>query len=142
MADKLALRRLSYQDIKKPENIINAFNENKMKTELFVNDLSTYISSNPTPTPTTDSVYFESGTLAYNYNEPGTFTTVNGYTSVVVTVTPEYSLADFPSPLVPAFQLIQTEGVYTGVTVTPHSHNLPATATAYFHVHVEGRGKV
>jgi len=42
MADKLALRRLSYQDIKKPENIINAFNENKMKTELFVNSINDF----------------------------------------------------------------------------------------------------
>jgi len=44
--------------------------------------------------------------------------------------------------LVPAFQLVQTGGVYTGVIVTPHSDNLPAVATAYYHVHAVCRGKV
>ena len=88
-------------------------------------------------------VYLESGVGAYNYTTAVTFTFVNTYTEKPkVTVSVEYSLADFPSPLVPAFQLVQTGGVYTGVVVTPHSDNLPAVATAYFHVHAECRGAV
>jgi len=113
--------------------MVDTINGNMGKIKQYLMNLSASMSG----------VYLESGTAAYNYTAAVTLTFVNSYTvKPVVTVSAEYSPTDFPSPLVPAFQLVQTGGVYTGVVVTPHSDNLPAVATAYFHVHAECRGAV
>jgi len=134
------LIKIGQSNIKNPKKIVDTHDTNMEKMKVF---MTTVAVAAGIGTPTNERVYLESGEGAYNYTAAVTFTFVNSYTvKPVVTVSAEYSLADFPSPLVPAFQLVQTGGVYTGVIVTPHSDNLPAVATAYYHVHAVCRGKV
>ena len=134
------LIKIGQSNIKNPKKIVDTHDTNMEKIKVFITTVAVAAGIG---TPTNERVYLESGVGAYNYTTAVTFTFVNTYTEKPkVTVSVEYSLADFPSPLVPAFQLVQTGGVYTGVIVTPHSDNLPAVATAYFHVHAECRGAV
>ena len=72
----------------------------------------------------------------------------NGYsTRPTVNVDFECNPSDFPSAVTPFFEFIMEEvgGVadcFSKIKITPRSDNLPASATARYHVTAYGKGAV